>query len=277
MEIDRKKIRNARLFRLKDLFSHYGLNLISLSYFVFFSTLFIFIWFVLKSFFDTQIMRDFSTSDSQTKQVMINHLFANQVLFGLIFIPLIIVTFMLLSGCIYLSYKINTYERENYFATFFYGVKTGFKYSLVAGLFVALIYNIVNVLLFYQTLSNIFIYYIVFIFSALVLFPIITIILYEGVIYNPKLLVAIKNGCIIYFRFLLYCMILLPLIALPIILIIVFKNEIWVYILFIILSAFIFGFLLTIISEMIIDMFDETVNKFYYPKNYLKGLNIPND
>ena len=274
MEFDKKDIQKARLFRIKDLFAHYGLNLIYLSYFFFCSSLLLVAWFVSKSFFDSQIIAGFAEASEAEKQIMINTLFSNQIIYGLIFIPLVVITFSLLSGCINLSYKINIYQREDYFKTFFSGVKSGMKYSIVCGIFVGIIYNVVNTLLFYQNITNQYVYYIVFALSIFIFFPLISIILYIGVIYNPSIFVAIKNGSILYFRYLLYTLCIIPLTGIPIILLIYFKNEIWVYILYVIFSVFVFGYLLTILTEIMLDMFDETVNKFHHKDMYLKGFDI---
>lgn len=272
--MNRKELAKKRRKRLKEyLTSNYN-SIIIMSFIISGCLLPLFVWYLLSYLTDATIMVPYSTANDIDKSVILSKLFDNQILFGIILIPILIIVFVLIMGVKNVTNHQLFREKVNA-KIFFSGIKDNYLQGVLVGIFLGILYNVINLIKWYQ--SDIetpkIIYYVLLFFSVLFIHPIISIFINASVIYNGKILKAIRNSFIIFFGSFLKTTLFYLVIALPIVVIVVFDTSIWVYTVFIVLVVFGFGFMNVLECAYSEQLFDIFVNEKNYPEKYALGLN----
>lgn len=209
----------------------------------------------------------------EEKSIILTELFNNQMMFGAAFIPIIIITCILLMGTVRLCNNLMQSEKVN-INVYFSGIKDNFKQGLIIGVLISILYNFANFIKWYKigSLYTLILYYTIIIFSCLVVAPIMSIFINASSIYNGKILVAIKNSIKIYLATFFKTTLINLVLITPILLIFIFNMSLFVYAILIILIVYGFGLIGIINCSYSQYLFDIYVNPKYYPNLYMKGL-----
>lgn len=269
MDLD---IKHARNQRLKDIFGYNTNFIIILSFITLFCLLFFCAWYLLKYLTDYTILAEYNSSQGNTEaqDLVISKLYGNHMLFGLIFVPIAVVTFVLYGGCKHLVTS-KMFRQWNGYKQFFAGVNRNFKYSIVAGIVCAFWYNTCNILQWSPNIYLQILYYCLLFLYVLVIYPVTMIFITEGEVYQGKISRAIKNAFVLYFADWYVTCPIYVLCALPIAVVFIFDTVSWSYVLFGALMVYGFGMLEVLESGYVLSLLDKYVNKQNYQNLYLLG------
>lgn len=268
-----KETTNRRLKGLKHILAHEFNSPIIVSLFCVFSFLLFFIWYGFKYFTDASIYS--GLADDLSNQVdIVRYLITNQILFSLISLIVIPLSFILFGGLVGYLCELNLNFSKPSIKIYFISIKKTFKYSLIVGFIAAFIYNLCAFIKWGNNPIYSVFYLGIIILSLLFIYPPLVFVMFEGYIYQGKVFVALKNGFILFFQEPLVNALYFYLSIVPMVLFFVFSEMYFVYFLLLILAIYGFGFILIVLSNRIFLILDRYVNKFNYPKLYEKNIDI---
>lgn len=262
-----------RFNALKYILSHEYNAIIIVSFLTLVSFVPFFVWYGFKYFTDASIYSGL-LDDLSNKPQIASDLFTNQIIFSLISIIAIPVSFILFGGAVGYLCELNLKLSRPLIKTYFSAIKKTFKYSLLVGFVTAFAYNLCALIKWGNNSLYSTIFIAIIVLAIIFIYPPLFIILFEGYLYSPKILTSIKNAYLLFFSEPLFTCLIFYLTAVPMIIFFVFQDQFFVYLLLLIMAVYGFGFVFEIITSRLFYLFDEYVNKKYYPDLYEKNLDI---
>lgn len=258
------------LNRIKDIFSYNTNFVVLLSFFTLLSIAVFVAWYMLKYLTDYTILAEFGGALTDVeKQAVTEKYIINRVLFGLLFVPVSVVTFVAYGGCKKLVVQ-KLFGNFGGYGIYFLGVKSNAKYSAAVGIVCALFYNVYNALQLAG--ADVLWQYVVLILYLVVIFPVSMLFLSIGEIYHGNIWSAAKNSFVLYLvEWHLTCPLYL-LFSAFVVVIFLFDTSAWVYVWFGVLFVYGFGVLQVLECSYNLWLLDKYVNKTNYPELYMKGL-----
>lgn len=264
-------IANRRYKTVKHILAHEYNAIIIVSLLAFLSFIPFFTWYGFKYFVDASISSRLKEDLSNVEEIK-NTLFNNQILFSIISMVAIPSSFILFGGVVGYVCELNLTLIRPTTKVYFVSIKKSFKYSLFVGFIVTFLVNACAMLRWGNGVIFSISYVVAIVLLIIFIYPSLVLIMFEGYIYQGKLLTAIKNSFLLFFVEPAFNCLIFYSITIPMIIFFVFKDYFFVYFLLLILAVYGFGILFEILSGRIFLLLDKYVNKNNYPELFEKNV-----
>lgn len=253
----------------------HNIMLLSLCLFIFIIPLFIVVFVFITEL--SGILTEYSSAEDELKNTYFLELISLKQSMHLFSIPCIVFFGVGASGCCFFSKKLIWNEHRTFFKDFKEGVRKNVGQFLVVSLLFAMFMFSLNYCFSYfsiQLSDSIYVIYLQIIQVILIIISAIMLVFQysEITVYKANLLTIIKNSMILTFGSILSSTFFLIICALPIMLLLFLKSVVFYIACISLLSLFIFGLIILILTLHSHSVFDKYINKRKYPEIYRKGL-----